>query len=77
MPCGGVAQRAEDARVSASALGAALVSRFTVRSPGGPRQSSWDGFELTDEGRRMLRELEAEGEAAELWLKVRRRAVGT
>ena len=57
--------------------GAALVSRFTVRSPGGPRQPSWDGFELTDEGRRGLRELEAEGEAAELWLKVRRRAVGT
>ena len=57
--------------------GAPLVSRFTVRSPGGPRQPSWDGFELTDEGRRVLRELEAEGEAAELWLKVRRRAVGT
>ena len=57
--------------------GDALVRRLTVRSPGGPGQSSWDGFELTDEGRRMLQKLEAEGEAAELWLKVRRRAVGT
>ena len=49
----------------------ALVRRVTVHSPCGGGQPSWDGFELTLDGRTRLRELEAAGEAAELWLPVR------
>ena len=46
----------------------ALIRRVTMYSPCG--HGSWDGYELTAEGRQKLDELEAAGEAAEYWQPV-------